>query len=248
MSDRERALQPLHDAERRLVAEVGVRASLDPTRSQATALPALGERMFGEVADPSQWAMHGRALAMLALAQVEHFPGNIFWDLDYPALCVARAARQHAAGAEAYLARYTSLMTGLHAAYGRHSAIRFRYVHDFIYGFDWERWVGAGPRARAGTGPFDLPFMERALERSHELERAIRDGDPDYPRLEAGRFRNPFGFSREPEAELRLHRALLARDGIPVRSFDPDARPQADCGGSRLRKALAAELGLNLVL
>jgi hypothetical protein len=240
------ALAPLHEAERRLSGAVDARASLDPARPQATALPVLGERMLREVPDPAHWSGHGRALAALALAQLEHFPQNVLWDLDYPALCMARAAQGHAGGAAAYVARCSELLTELHAAYGRHSVIRFRYVHDFVYGFDWERWVNADAPQRRVVGPFDLPFLERSLERSRELERAIREGHPSYPRLAPGEFRNPFGFSREPAAELTLHRALLAQGAIAVPSFDPDAQPDAGLGSSKRREALAVELGLNL--
>lgn len=240
------ALEPLLEAERRLDAELGARASLEPTRARATSLGELGERMLREVEAPELWRAHSSALAALALAQLEHFPQNLFWDLDYPALSLVRAARAHPAGARAYLGRYAELMTALHAAYGQRSPIRFRYVHDFLYGFDWERWVASEPDARSHVGPFELPFLERALERSHELVQAIEAGDASYPPLEPGRYRNPFGFSREPDQERLLHRALLERGAIPVRSFDAEEAPTADRQGSRVREQLAAELGLSL--
>jgi hypothetical protein len=238
------ALAPLHHAERRLVAALGPRASLDPSRAVATPLPVLGARMLGAVPPAVPAAELAGALARVALCQLEHFPQNLFWDLDYLAASMARAAAV-AEEPRGYLWRFAERMEALHAAYGVHSPIRFRYVHDFIYGFDWERWVAADAEHRAGVGPFDLAFLERSQARGGELAQAIAQGDPSYPPQAAGQFRNPFGFSRSPADELRLHRELLGRGLIPVCAFDADARPEYRLGSSRAREALARELGLS---
>ena len=86
-------------------------------------------------------------------------------------------------------------------------------MHDFVYGFDWERYVRRDPAAHAATGPFDVPFLERLLKRGGELRDAIARGDEGFGPVSAGQWRNPFAFSRIPEHEIPLHRSL-ARDGL----------------------------------
>jgi hypothetical protein len=67
---------------------------------------------------------------------------------------------------------------------------------------------------------------------------------PTYPTLRDERPRNPFPFSREPDAELALHRALAASGEIPVEAWRADARPQWRRDYAELRIARARELGL----
>ena len=68
--------------------------------------------------------------------------------------------------------------------------------------------------------------------------------DPVYPGLPDEQARNPFPFSREPDGELRLHRALAARGLIPIAAWDPDALPVWSRPFAALRAELATELGL----
>jgi hypothetical protein len=237
------ALEPLVAAESKLEAALGPRASLDPTRARVTSLPALGGRMLAGVPDQANWPNYTRTLAAVALAQLEDFPGNLFWDMDAIAGAMARGARS-VDDAHAYLQGFGDAMLKVHAAYGTHSTIRFRYVHDFVLGFDWERWVRADPERNAGIGPFDLAFLRRALTRSEEIADLVAQDDPAYRRLAEGEFRNPFEFSREPEYELRLHRDLFQRGGVPVRSWEMNAEPDCSVPHSRNRVARARELGI----
>ena len=94
----------------------------------------------------------------------------------------------------------TELLVDVQARYGARSAIRFRYVHDFIYGYDWARWVAREPETRTAIGPYDPVFLQRMRHRADELLELIQTNDKNYPQLEQNISRNPFGFSREPGA------------------------------------------------
>ena len=183
-------------------------------------------------ADPEAFAL---ALARVARAFLTDFPENVFWDFDRLAASMASDPRGPAAFAED--------VVHLSALYGRHSTICFRYIHDFVYGFDWCRWVQKDPEGRAKIGPFHPVFLAYLRHRAAELLRLIAGDDEKYGRLRQP-YRNPFGFSREPGDEERLHRALAERGLIPVRAWEqagPDRwnEPFAD-----LREQLAQTLAI----
>jgi len=217
------------------------RETLDPARGHARDLQALGLDLLRDETDAAADAT-ADALASIVEAQHAHFPGNIFADFDYLASVVLRAARGADGATRARDLR--DRVVDLFQVFGCHSPIRFRYGHDFAYGFDWERWVRRDPDARAGIGPFDTPFLEHMRERGHEITHAIRTGDPGYPVLDEGAWRNPFPFSREPEHEVRLFRDLAAHDAIPVRAWRADATPNWQVDASRLRVERARALDL----
>ncbi|MGB1014641.1 MAG: ferrochelatase, partial [Nannocystaceae bacterium] len=181
-------------------------------------------------------------LCALVRAQLANFPGNLFWDFDYLAIAVTRQAccqpdpRGHL---EACFARMVELQT----LFGQGTPIRFRYVHDFAYGYDWAKWVQRAPEKRQAVGPFDWDFLTYMHHRGHELLALIEADDSKYPRLRDTRSRNPFGFSREPEAERILHADLAARGLIPVANWDPNAAPTWKLDYASLRLERASVLG-----
>lgn len=238
------------EAGRRL-AEADVRLastpwrSLAPGRMRARALAEVGQQVLGHRDDAVARAL-AEALATIGLAMQRAFPQNIFGDLELLAAALwgqALAADE----AVALLRAQGRRIAELQALFGRGTPIRFRYVHDFVYGFDWAKWVAKDPTARAHVGPYDpvfLAFMER---RGHELLELIAAGrDRKYPPLPDGRPRNPFGFSREPAAEIALHRELARTGLIPVEAWRVDARPQWDRPYAALRREVAERLGLAL--
>lgn len=182
-----------------------------------------------------------RGLEATALATLEHFPENIFWDLDGLASSVIRDAWKHTDPAASLAAAFDDIAS-LYAVFGRATAIRFRYVHDFVYGFDWAKWVRRDPAARAGVGPFDRVFLRALLARGEELLDLIERDDPEYPRLRDEGSRSPFPFSREPEDEARLHRSLVGEALIPVRAWCIDPEPVWDRPFAELRAARAAAM------
>jgi hypothetical protein len=182
-------------------------------------------------------------LAALAHAQLESFPDNLCCDFD---LLVAHALRRSRASADpaATITAHLAQICRLQRLYGRETAIRFRYVHDFVYGFDWAKWVGRDPDLRAGVGPFDREFLDHLERRAHVLLGLIAEDDPVYGGIPDDQARNPFPFSREPAAELAIHADLAARGLIPVAAWDPYAAPRWHHPFAALRVESAAALGL----
>ena len=145
------ALELLRAADARLDAVLIERRSLGPGRTRATSLEDIGHALLGSVAEPDALA---RDLVRIAEAVHRAFPGNLFWDFDFLAACLAKAE----AGVRGEM---TERIVALQARFGLSSPICFRYVHDFMYGFDWARWVQKAPDSRRGVGPFDLVLLVR---------------------------------------------------------------------------------------
>ena len=239
------ALERLAAVDAVLRAAVGVTRTLDPGGERAHLLREVGAALLADLDDSVRALAFADALAAAATSQFEHFPENIFWDLDHVAAVLLRATRSPEGPAQ--VARLRDRMLELHRSFGRHSSIRFRYAHDFVYGLDWEKWVAHDPDSRASIAPFDVSFLAHMRERAHEIARAIRHGNPRYPPLADGVWRNPFGFSREPEHEIALHRDLAARDVIPVAAWRVDAVPdwRRGCAGLRVERAKALGIPTN---
>lgn len=217
--------------------------SLAPGRERATPLATLAGVLLddGDGAELAEAFAHG--LGGLGLAQLDAFPGNLFWDLDYVAATALRRARE-SADSVAVVREHFDLMIELQHLYGCRSEINFSYVHDFTYGFDWAKWVGREPAQDGTVGPFDLEFLRYMKRRAHELVELIAADDRKYPRLPEGEARNPFPFSREPEAELRLFPELVRRALIPVQTWRVDAEPDCTRPFYDQRVEVARELGI----
>lgn len=212
--------------------------TLDPDRQRATPLRDLVDRL----ANSSQEQHLAAAARAVAQAQLQAFPENIFWDFDYY-LASIHAEASEAADYGAQLEKFTEITVGLMHLYGQRSKIRFRYVHDFIYGFDWARWVRRNPNTRTGTAPFSLGFLQQSETRGRDILRLIDSDDEIYPKLADDGPRNPFPFSREPEQERRLYRRLSETGCIPVQAWQVDAAPDAARDFDALREDAARTLG-----
>ena len=225
------------------------RRTLHPERAHASSLLTLWQRSVKRDDSPDLKRALAESLPLIALSIAEHFPENIFWDLDFLAMSLIEQARQVAtessdrAGIER-MHETTALLLDVQARYGVNSAIRFRYVHDFIYGYDWARWVAREPRTRTAIGPYDPIFVQRMRDRSQELVELILANDETYPLLGQNETRNPFGFSREPAAESALLSELARAELIPVRAWLTDPVPQWNRPYGELRERQARELGL----
>ena len=225
------------------------RLSLHPERARASSLKSLWERSVKSGDSAELKREFAESLPVIALSIAEHFPENIFWDLDFLAASLIQQARGEAAknGEAAGVRRMretTALMVDVQARYGVHSAIHFRYVHDFIYGYDWARWVAREPQTRTAIGPYDPIFVQRMRDRSAELLELIVANDETYPPLPQNVARNPFGFSREPAAESALLLELARLDLIPVEAWRADPVPIWNRPYGELRDRQARELGL----
>jgi hypothetical protein len=225
--------------------------SLAPDRTHPRSLAAIGRALLDpeDLVDrtPDACEAFAEGLAAIALALRDAFPHNIFGDLDHLAACLWRGAAAAPEGAASFLRQQCAKVVELQHLFGHATSIRFQYAHDFLYGFDWAKWVSRDPAARAHMGPFSPAFLAHMHARAHELLAAIAEGhDRRYPPLPDARPRNAFGFSREPADELALHR-LLARDGLlPVEAWrlDTSASPRWDRPFAELRREHAGRLGL----
>ncbi len=214
------------------------RGTLAPGRQAPTTLLALYDAHAPQLS-PEVRLHFGRGLWRVARAQLDAFPGNLFWDFDALAARVADLGRR--CGPQSVTER-TALVAAIQHLFGRKTPIRFRYVHDFMYGFDWAKWVRRAPAERAAIGPFDEAFLRQLWRRGHELLALIAADDAKYPRLRDDRPRNPFGFSREPEDEARLFRDLAARGLLPVAAWEGAPRASWDRPFYELRAERAAAL------
>lgn len=170
---------------------------------------------------------------------LEHFPETIFWDVDFLGAALLDEYQD-----PAEMRRRAEQIVGFHEVYGRHSVIRFRYVHDFTYGFDWSKWVSRDPLTRSECGPFSSQFLDHVERRGQELIALINEDDETYPKLPDGRPRNPFVFSREPEDEARLFETLAQCDLLPVCAWEAHSTARWDESFAEQREEVAAELGI----
>ena len=216
--------------------------TLDPERERASTLSAIGAEVVPVGMEDGPLAVaFAEGLAGIAVAMREAFPDNLLWDLDY----LGASLWEHAGGDAAALREHAGSVAAVQRVFGRDTVIGFAYVHDFTYGYDWAKWVGRDAAGRVGVGPFDPRFVEVMLDRGEELREVIASGeDEKYPPLIGAGARNPFGFSREPADELRLHRWLAGRGEIPVESWRVDATPDPGRDFAGLRVAGAEVLGL----
>jgi hypothetical protein len=217
----------LRSIQTQLEAEAGPLRSLDPARARASTLLEVHDAALALVDPPLTHAITealAEGLGELALAQLDAFPGNLFWDLDLIAAAIVAEARALAPEpARACVADRFARMAALQHLYGRRTPINFSYVHDFVYGFDWAKWLAREPSLHADPpGPFSLAFLEYMQARGHQLLELIAADDDKYPSLDGDEPRNPFPFSRELEPEIRLHRELARRDLIPVPTWEQD--------------------------
>lgn len=217
---------------------MGARASLDPSRALAPLPVELAARVLEGCRELERARAFTRALAEVVHAIAEDFPDNVFWDLDYLACCLWRA------GEPPEMERLARRVVRLCQGFGNKSQLCFRYAHDFLFGFDWARWVMRQPEARSSVGPFDAAFLDYVDGRREELLGLIAHNDAKYGPLEQHTFRNPFTFRREPREEKHLHEELARADLIPVKAWRMDGERRWDLPFSELRTEAARRLGL----
>jgi hypothetical protein len=236
----DRTITTLSEVDARIAGTRRGALTLDPDRARATALADLVARLT----DGQQLSHLAAAASAVAEAQLRCFPENLLWDFDFYLASIhaqACAADDYAS----HLQEAADITVGLMRLYGQQSAIRFRYVHDFMYGFDWARWVRRDPGPRSGVGPFSLAFLKQTEARGRDIIALIEADDTLYPKLTDAASRNPFPFSRDPGDELRLYCSLAEDGDVPVRAWQVDARPDAGRDFDALREQAAERLGLS---
>lgn len=221
------------------------RRSLDPLRSEATPCHILCSALLKSETDTSLVRVFAQGMRDLENGLHAHFPNNLYGDLDYFSVAILDAARARPQPVS-HLQELFALTGELLRLYGCNSAIHFQYAHDFLYGFDWARWVRKAMEKRQKIGPFSLEFLLYLKKRAHELLALIAKDDTQYPHLAPHQQRNAFTFSRAPDDEQLLHATLAAEGLVPVEAWRRDALPCCDRDFSQLRSARARALHLSL--
>jgi hypothetical protein len=209
--------------------------SLRPAGGAARPLLELAKELPPKVhQEPDATAIANNLLELIEIFR-RSFPENIFLDLDYLAGALSQLNRDER---DARLSQVRALCAEFSAP-----PLQFRYAHDFVYGFDWCRWVAREPDTRSNIGPFDPPFLQYLSQRAVELRALIAEGDRKYHPIETDTFRNPFSFVREPHEEIAIHEALAKKDLIPVEAWSCQGRIRWDLPFAALREETARELG-----
>ncbi len=248
----ELAMNPLHRADELLQQLAPHRRSLAPGRLSPTSLCSLGAQLLPLV-PLDRHLDWGERMLLVVQAVLRNFPENIFWDLDHLAREFARFAEEEPTSGSrtghSRLEEASSQLAALCESFGRFSPLSFRYAHDLLYGYDWARWVARAPEERADEGPYSPAFLGFLLLHGQELHETIAKGnDPRYPPLPSGYPRNAFGYSRQPDDEVRLHAALARAGWLPIEAWSSEARPRWDRDYLGARAAAVANLGIPLAV
>lgn len=218
--------------------------SLNPDKTLTTSFVELENLITGSITDQEIIITMRDILELIIYAQVQNFPENIFWDFDFTVSSMVRQALVAEEGAIAFLECFGKKMVLLIELFGIKKEIRFRYVHDFIYGFDWARWVQKEPQTRSDSEPFSLVFLDYLLIKGEKLVKRINYGQVTSYNLGNTGHRNPFDFSREPEDERLLLTSLAKEKLIPVEAWNWDTSPVWNQPFQEMRQQLALELNI----
>jgi hypothetical protein len=218
--------------------------SLSPQKTLITSFAELENLIAEQNSNLQIITAIQETLESIVRTQLQNFPENIFWDFDFLVSSMLRQALTAEEGAITFLKVFGEKMISLTEMFGNKTEIRFRYVHDFMYGFEWARWVQKEPQNRAHVEPFSLVFFDYLLVKGKELLQRINHGQViSYKLCETG-YRNPFTFSREPEDEYRLLTCLAEEELIPVAVWNWNASPVWNKPFQEMRQQLALKLNI----
>ncbi|MEH1909048.1 MAG: hypothetical protein V7L05_15995 [Nostoc sp.] len=218
--------------------------SLNPQKTLITSFAELGNLIVEQNTDIQIITNLQETLVSIVHTQLQNFPENIFWDFDFLVSSMLRQALIAGEGAVSFLTVFGEKMVSLIEMFGNKTEMRFRYVHDFMYGFDWARWVQKEPQKRAHIEPFSLVFLDYLLVKGKELLQRISHGQVTSYKLCDTGYRNPFTFSREPEDEYRLLTCLAEEQLIPVAVWNWNASPVWNKPFQEMRQQLALKLDI----
>ncbi|MEH1927781.1 hypothetical protein [Nostoc sp.] len=218
--------------------------SLNPQKTLITSFTELGNLITEQNPDIQLLTTLQETLECIVYTQLQNFPENIFWDFDFLVSSMLRQALVADEGAIPFLTVFGEKMVSLTEMFGNKTEMRFRYVHDFMYGFDWARWVQKEPHKRAHIEPFSLVFLDYLLVKGKELLQRISHGQVTSYKLCDTGYRNPFTFSREPKDEYRLLTYLAEEQLIPVAVWNWNASPVWNKPFQEMRQQLALKLDI----
>lgn len=218
--------------------------SLNPYKKTITKFVEIEALIRENITDSELISTLQVTLARIVKSQIQNFPENIFWDFDFMVSSMINQALIAEDGAPAFLEAFAEKMVLLSELFGINSEVRFRYVHDFIYGFEWAKWVQKDPLNHSIIDPFSLIFIDYLLAKYQEILQRIHRGKYQSYKLCNDGFRNPFTFSRKPEDEYRLLKHLAQAEFIPVAAWDWNAIPIWNKSFQEIREQIALELNI----
>lgn len=219
--------------------------SLNPHKKSITSFAELENLITTMTTDKEFIFALGETLEQIVYAQVQNFPENIFWDFDFLVSSMVKQALVADIGATSFLKSFGEKMILLINLFGIKKEIRFRYVHDFMYGFDWAKWVQREPETRYQSDPFSLVFLDDLLIKGEKLVKHLNYGQVTSYKLSKTGYRNPFDFSREPEDEKLLFHSLAQEKLIPVEIWNWDTVPVWNKPFQEMRQELALKLNIH---
>ena len=230
--------ESLHQLDERLFDHIPIPKSLSHEKRTITSFVEMGKNLIPSNANQQiiRCALDG--LKQILDAQIKNFPDNIFWDFDYLFFKIISCKTTE------YCDEYCQLIVELQENFGIHSPIKFQYMHDFTYGFDWAKWVKKDPQQRKNIKPFDKEFLLSVKARKKELLLLIKNNDPKYPPLKTPTPRNPFNFNINQQAEELLHQKLSELDLIPVRAWNPNLPVFWDRDFNKIREEISLKENL----
>lgn len=173
-----------------------------------------------------------------------NYPHNIFWDFDFifQTLVNRLGGWENESDKKKFFRSYSDQFSEILFIFGNQSTIQFKYIHDFLYGFDWCKW---SRKNNPESHPFSESFLGYIRGRGLELIEQIDKGDSQYIPIQSEEYRNPFVFDREDENEITILEHLALNEEIPVQSWKRTKAFRNSQNFSRIRSHRAFELGIS---
>jgi hypothetical protein len=225
------------------------RNSASPTKKGSSLLTNIIEEL--KLDDSQNTSIESLYIIMEGVVDsiLENYPENIFWDLDFLASNMfTKIQEEETNTSKSKRAFYLrEKLQDIFELFGNKTAIHFRYIHDFIYGYDWCKWVRSSedPIMDHLLDPFGNCFLDSIKKRGLEILELIAKNDENYVSLDSGVYRNPFTFSRGTEDEIRLFRDLANTGDIPVPGWQVYGAVQFKKDYSLIRNNRAVTLGIH---
>ncbi|NCN10043.1 MAG: hypothetical protein GW938_09390 [Leptospira sp.] len=237
----EQQLNQLEEIDRILINNSISYLSLCPDKKYATPIKKLIEQEqenFETDADINNWIDFCHKLIE---ESVSNFRENIFWDFDFLIHSLVIEYKVSSIKQE-FIENRKEKIKSIFRLFGSKSLIRFKYLHDFLYGYDWYKWQTQSQESSNELKPFGDSFLNYIESRGKELIELIERNDTNYPALENEESRNPFYFSRDKEEETLLWKSLAKDNLIPIPSWQRKIPISLSHNFSEIRNQRAIDL------
>jgi hypothetical protein len=224
------ALAPLKQLDLRLAQRGSAYLSLAPDKSVPTSCEVLFVRLSSHLNTSAELEALAHCITALVNSSILHFPANLFWDFDCILGCAVRCGVLSDKPTADYLFEYSSKLEELFAMYGCKSLIYFQYTHDFLYGYDFERWQGRAVLSEPECHEFSVSYIDFLIRKGAAISRQIEREVPGYDRMPAGQFRNSFSYPRDAATEEKVLRAVVAEGALPIVAWSYDGQQKREAG------------------